>query len=59
MFYRFSLHLHGLLEDKSITHKTIVLYSSEDHDKRANAALLISLYAVRLQDFEPSRADIS
>jgi cell division cycle 14 len=47
MFYRFSLHLHGLLEDKSILPKKIVLYSSEEHDKRANAALLIACYAVR------------
>lgn len=48
MFYRFSLHLHSLLEDKALTGKRIVLYSSDEADKKANAALLISLYAVRL-----------
>ena len=47
MFYRFSLHLHSLLEDKALNGKRIVLYSSDEADKKANAALLISLYAVR------------
>lgn len=46
MFYRFSLHLHGLLEDKALSSKKIILYSSDEHDKKANAALLMALYAV-------------
>jgi len=47
MFYRFSLHLHGLLEAEEHKAKKIVLYSSDEHDKKANATLLMALYAVR------------
>jgi hypothetical protein len=34
-------------KDKALAGKKIVLYSSDEHDKKSNAALLIALYAVR------------
>lgn len=46
--YRFCLHLHGLLEDASLSSRRIIMYSSEDPDKRANSALLMALYCVSL-----------
>ncbi|KAH9813578.1 protein-tyrosine phosphatase-like protein [Melampsora americana] len=48
--YRFCLHLHGLLEDSSLEGKRIVMYSSQDPDKRANSALLMALYCVCLSN---------
>ncbi|SGY79777.1 BQ5605_C008g05219 [Microbotryum silenes-dioicae] len=45
--YRFCLHVHTLLENEEYANKRIFLYSSEEPDKKANAALLIALYAVR------------
>lgn len=44
---RFCLHLHNLLEDPAHRHQRIFLYSSDEPDKKVNAALLMSLYAVR------------
>ncbi|SCZ98519.1 BZ3500_MvSof-1268-A1-R1_Chr7-1g09187 [Microbotryum saponariae] len=43
--YRFCLHVHTLLENEEYANKRIFLYSSEEPDKKANAALLIALYA--------------
>ncbi|KAI9615784.1 hypothetical protein KEM48_005455 [Puccinia striiformis f. sp. tritici PST-130] len=44
--YRFCLHLHELLEDSSMSDRRIILYSSDDPDKKANAALLMALYCM-------------
>jgi len=44
--YRFCLHLHELLEDSSLAERRIILYSSDDSDKKANAALLMALYCM-------------
>ncbi|GAA5977913.1 hypothetical protein JCM5350_006264 [Sporobolomyces pararoseus] len=44
--YRFCLHLHNLLEDPTHRHQRIFLYSSDEPDKKVNAALLMSLYAM-------------
>ncbi|PLW22882.1 hypothetical protein PCASD_17810 [Puccinia coronata f. sp. avenae] len=44
--YRFCLHLHELLEDSSMADRRIILYSSDDPDKKANAALLMALYCM-------------
>ncbi|GAA6019976.1 hypothetical protein JCM11491_006729, partial [Sporobolomyces phaffii] len=44
--YRFCLHLHNLLEDPAHRHQRIFLYSSDEPDKKVNAALLMSLYAM-------------
>ncbi|MBW0545355.1 hypothetical protein O181_085070 [Austropuccinia psidii MF-1] len=54
--YRFCLHLHGLLEDQSISNKRIVLYSSDDPDKKANAALLMALYCMIVLRWNPADA---
>ena len=56
MFYRFSLHLHGLIEDAALQSKKVVLYSSQEHDKKANAALLITLYAMVVLRWQPAEA---
>lgn len=45
---RFCLHLHNLLEDPTHRNSRIFLYSSDEPDKKVNAALLMSLYAVSL-----------
>lgn len=34
------------LQDASFKHKRVFLYSSDEPDKKANAALLMALYAV-------------
>lgn len=43
---RFCLHLHSLLSDPQHAHQRIFLYSSDEPDKKVNAALLMALYAV-------------
>ncbi|GAA6059789.1 hypothetical protein JCM10212_003684 [Sporobolomyces blumeae] len=44
--YRFCLHLHNLLEDPQHRHQRIFLYSSDEPDKKVNAALMMALYAM-------------
>ncbi|GAA5880411.1 hypothetical protein JCM8547_007896 [Rhodosporidiobolus lusitaniae] len=44
--YRFCLHLHSLLSDQEHAHQKIFLYSSDEPDKKVNAALLMALYAM-------------
>ncbi|GAA5889862.1 hypothetical protein JCM5296_002366 [Sporobolomyces johnsonii] len=44
--YRFCLHLHALLEAPEHRHQRIFLYSSDEPDKKVNAALLMALYAM-------------
>ncbi|GAA5991902.1 hypothetical protein JCM10908_002263 [Rhodotorula pacifica] len=44
--YRFCLHLHSLLTAPEHAHQRIFLYSSDDADKKVNAALLMALYAM-------------
>ncbi|GAA5978918.1 hypothetical protein JCM11641_000094 [Rhodosporidiobolus odoratus] len=44
--YRFCLHLHALLTAPEHAHQKIFLYSSDEPDKKVNAALLIALYAM-------------
>lgn len=45
---RFCLHLHSLLTAPEHAHQRIYLYSSDEPDKKVNAALLMALYAVSL-----------
>ncbi|EGG06533.1 uncharacterized protein MELLADRAFT_36193, partial [Melampsora larici-populina 98AG31] len=52
--YRFCLHLHGLLEDHVLEGRRIIMYSSQDPDKRANSALLISLYCMIVLRWSPA-----
>ncbi|GAA5911618.1 hypothetical protein JCM8208_005693 [Rhodotorula glutinis] len=44
--YRFCLHLHSLLNAPEHAHQRIFLYSSDEPDKKVNAALLMALYAM-------------
>ncbi|KWU43272.1 phosphatases II, partial [Rhodotorula sp. JG-1b] len=44
--YRFCLHLHSLLTAPEHAHQRIFLYSSDEPDKKVNAALLMALYAM-------------
>ncbi|KAH8914453.1 phosphatases II [Atractiella rhizophila] len=55
-FYRFCLHLHNILEDENMAGKRVVLYSSSCPDKKANAALLLSLYCLVVLRWAPSDA---
>ncbi|KAI5476543.1 cell division cycle 14 [Pseudohyphozyma bogoriensis] len=52
--YRFCLHVHQLLEDPLLSTKRIMLYSSSEPDKKANAALLIALYAMVVMRWTPA-----
>ncbi|KAK4052552.1 cell division control protein 14 [Microbotryomycetes sp. JL221] len=52
--YRFCLHVHTLLEDAGLRNKRIMLYSSDEPDKKANAALLIALYAMIVLRWTPA-----
>ncbi|GAA5948893.1 hypothetical protein JCM10213_005753 [Rhodosporidiobolus nylandii] len=44
--YRFCLHLHSLLTAPEHAHQKIFLYSSDEPDKKVNAAVLMALYAM-------------
>ncbi|GAA5829948.1 hypothetical protein JCM11251_007944 [Rhodosporidiobolus azoricus] len=44
--YRFCLHLHNLVTSPENATKRIFLYSSDEPDKKVNAALLMALYAM-------------
>ncbi|GAA6044358.1 hypothetical protein JCM8097_008406 [Rhodosporidiobolus ruineniae] len=44
--YRFCLHLHNLSTAPEHAHQKIFLYSSDEPDKKVNAALLMALYAM-------------
>ncbi|GAA6007605.1 hypothetical protein JCM10207_006401 [Rhodosporidiobolus poonsookiae] len=44
--YRFCLHLHSLLTAPEHAHQKVFLYSSDEPDKKVNAALLMALYAM-------------
>ncbi|KAM0751085.1 phosphatases II [Meredithblackwellia eburnea MCA 4105] len=52
--YRFCLHVHTLLEDPNLRTKRIMLYSSDEPDKKANAALLIALYGMVVMRWSPA-----
>ncbi|KAL8287200.1 hypothetical protein RQP46_003652 [Phenoliferia psychrophenolica] len=52
--YRFCLHVHTLLEDPALKSKRIMLYSADDPDKKANAALLIALYGMIVMRWSPA-----
>lgn len=46
MVYRACILIHELLEDNDLANHRLVLYSSDDPKRKANAALLISLYVM-------------
>ncbi|KAF6762821.1 phospho protein phosphatase [Ephemerocybe angulata] len=53
MVYRACILIHELLEDKDLMNHRLVLYSSDDPKRKANAALLISLYVMIVQRRTP------
>ncbi|KAI9188660.1 cell division control protein 14 [Blastocladiella emersonii ATCC 22665] len=54
--YRFICLLDAKLKDPQLAAKTVVLYSSNDNGKRANAAYLISAYMMVMHHQEPEEA---
>lgn len=47
MVYRSCIMIHSLLDDEELAEYGLVLYSSDEPHKKANAALLVALYSVR------------
>ncbi|KAF8450338.1 protein-tyrosine phosphatase-like protein [Boletus edulis BED1] len=56
MVYKACILIHELLEDKDLQSHRLVLYSSDDPRRKANAALLISLYVMIVQRRAPWEA---
>ncbi|KAI0829406.1 tyrosine protein phosphatase [Trametes gibbosa] len=56
MVYKACILIHELLQDPAIASHRIVLYSSSDPRKKANAALLMALYVMIVQQRPPWEA---
>lgn len=56
MVYKACIYIHELLEDESLKTCRLVLYSSDDPRKKANAALLMALYIMIVQKRTPWEA---
>lgn len=56
MFYRFCLHVHHMLTDAEMQDATLVLYTSGEASQKANAALLVTLYAMIIGKVSPADA---
>ncbi|KAH9943029.1 phosphatases II [Epithele typhae] len=56
MVYKSCILIHELLQDPAITSHYIVLYSSSDPRKKANAALLMALFVMIVQQRPPWEA---
>ncbi|KAJ6627473.1 protein-tyrosine phosphatase-like protein [Mycena sp. CBHHK59/15] len=56
MVYKACILIHELLEDKDLTPHRLVLYSSDDPKRKANAALLLALYVMIVQRHAPWEA---
>lgn len=56
MFYRFCLHVHHMLTDPDMQDATLVLYTTDAPAQKANAALLVTLYAMIIGKVTPSDA---
>ncbi|KAG6833859.1 hypothetical protein H0H87_011793 [Tephrocybe sp. NHM501043] len=56
MVYKACILIHELLEDKELTSYRLVLYSSDDPRRKANAALLMALYVMIVQRRAPWEA---
>ncbi|KAF8640055.1 hypothetical protein AX17_001297 [Amanita inopinata Kibby_2008] len=56
MVYKSCILIHELLEDKDLAAHRLVLYSSDDPRKKANAALLMALYVMIVQRRAPWEA---
>ncbi|EST06783.1 Dual specificity phosphatase, catalytic domain protein [Kalmanozyma brasiliensis GHG001] len=56
MFYRFCLHVHHMLTDPDMQDATLVLYTTDAPAQKANAALLVTLYAMIIGKVNPADA---
>ncbi|KAK7471005.1 cell division control protein 14 [Stygiomarasmius scandens] len=56
MVYKSCILIHELLEDKDLASHRLVLYSSNDPRRKANAALLMALYVMIVQRRAPWEA---
>ncbi|KAF8165083.1 phosphatases II [Crassisporium funariophilum] len=56
MVYKACILIHELLEDKELASHRLVLYSSDDPRRKANAALLMALYSMIVQRRAPWEA---
>ncbi|KAH9482480.1 Tyrosine-protein phosphatase CDC14-like protein [Psilocybe cubensis] len=56
MVYKACILIHELLEDKDLASHRLVLYSSDDPKRKANAALLMALYVMIVQRRAPWEA---
>ncbi|KAH7916686.1 tyrosine protein phosphatase [Hygrophoropsis aurantiaca] len=56
MVYKACILIHELLEDKDLASHRLVLYSSDDPRRKANAALLMALYVMIVQRRAPWEA---
>ncbi|KAJ3821596.1 tyrosine protein phosphatase [Lentinula raphanica] len=56
MVYKACILIHELLEDQELATRRLVLYSSNDPRKKANAALLMALYVMIVQRRAPWEA---
>ncbi|KXN86287.1 Tyrosine-protein phosphatase CDC14 [Leucoagaricus sp. SymC.cos] len=56
MVYKACIYIHELLEDKDLAQHRLVLYSSDDPRRKANAALLMALYVMIVQRRAPWEA---
>ncbi|KAL0949184.1 hypothetical protein HGRIS_009262 [Hohenbuehelia grisea] len=56
MVYKACILIHELLEDKELASHRLVLYSSNDPRRKANAALLMALYSMIVQRRAPWEA---
>ncbi|KAF8843180.1 phosphatases II [Paxillus ammoniavirescens] len=56
MVYKACILIHELLEDKDLKSYRLVLYSSDDSRRKANAALLMALYVMIVQRRAPWEA---
>ncbi|TFK56137.1 phosphatases II [Heliocybe sulcata] len=54
--YKTCIYIHELLEDEDLTNHRLVLYSSSDPRRKANAALLMALYVMIVQRRAPWEA---
>ncbi|KAK0551107.1 cell division control protein 14 [Tilletia horrida] len=56
MFWRFCTHVHEWRIDPDTSHKNLVIYTSTDPHRKANAALLMALWALVIEKVEPADA---
>ncbi|KAA1465963.1 phosphatases II [Dentipellis sp. KUC8613] len=56
MVYKACIYIHSLLADEELSQYRLVLYTSDDPKKKANAALLMALYALIVLQHAPWEA---